>query len=287
MRGEAGIGKTRLVEEAQRTAEEHGLAPHLAWVLDFGGATGRDAIRSLLRSVLAVDSAADPAAAADRIMGEGVVADEDQVFLNDLLDLPQPPALRVVYQAMDNARRLRGKREVMARVVEWACRARPRLLVVEDVHWADRNTLAHLARLAVVARECPCLLLLTTRLDGDPIDAAWRAQAEGASLTTIDLEPLRLDEARSLAMSLWPPAMPSFRAASSAPPAIPCSSSNSSRLGQESGSAAAVPGTVQSLVQARLDRLQATDKAALQAAAVFGQRFERDALDHVLDRAGL
>ena len=92
---------------------------------------------------------------------------------------PQPPALRAVYQAMDNARRHRGKREVMARVVEWACRARPRLLVVEDVHWADRNTLAHLARLAVVARECPCLLLLTTRLDGDPIDAAWRVEAAG------------------------------------------------------------------------------------------------------------
>ena len=259
---------------------------HLAWVLDFGGATGRDAIRSLLRSVLAVDSAADPAAAAAQIMGEGVVADEDQVFLNDLLDLPQPPPLRVVYQAMDNARRLRGKREVMARVVEWACRARPRLLVVEDVHWADRNTLAHLARLAVVARECPCLLLLTTRLDGDPIDAAWRAQAEGASLTTIDLEPLRLDEARSLARSLLATSDVLIQGCVERAAGNPLFLEQLVRLGQESGSAAAVPGTVQSLVQARLDRLQATDKAALQAAAVFGQRFERDALDHVLDRAG-
>ena len=70
------------------------------------------------------------------------------------------------------------------------------LLVVEDVHWADPITLAHLARLAVVASECPCLLLMTTRLDGDPIDQGWRAQADGASLTTIDLGPLRLDEAR-------------------------------------------------------------------------------------------
>ena len=219
-------------------------------------------------------------------MGEGVVADEDQVFLNDLLDLPQPTALRVVYQAMDNARRLRGKREVMARMVGWACRARPRLLVVEDVHWADRNTLAHLARLAVVARECPCLLLLTTRLDGDPIDPAWRAQAEGASLTTIDLEPLRLDEARSLARSLLATSDVLIQGCVERAAGNPLFLEQLVRLGQESGSAAAVPGTVQSLVQARLDRLQATDKAALQAAAVFGQRFERDALDHVLDRAG-
>ena len=40
---------------------------------------------------------------------EGVVADEDQVFLNDLLDLAQPPALRAVYEAMDNARRNPGQ----------------------------------------------------------------------------------------------------------------------------------------------------------------------------------
>ena len=39
-----------------------------------------------------------------------------------------------------------------------------------------------------------------------------------------------------------------------------------------------MPGSVQSLVQARLDRLDPADKAALQAASVLGQRFDRDAL---------
>jgi tetratricopeptide (TPR) repeat protein len=41
---------------------------------------------------------------------------------------------------------------------------------------------------------------------------------------------------------------------------------------------------VQNLVQARVDRLDAADKAALQAASVLGQSFEREALCHLLGR---
>ena len=45
---------------------------------------------------------------------------------------------------------------------------------------------------------------------------------------------------------------------------------------------ATIPGTIQSVVLARLDRLPAHDKAALQAAAVVGQHFGLDVLRHLL-----
>ena len=47
-----------------------------------------------------------------------------------------------------------------------------------------------------------------------------------------------------------------------------------------------VPGSVQSLIQARIDRLAPTDKAALQAASVLGQRFDLASLRHVLGQPG-
>jgi class 3 adenylate cyclase len=52
VRGEAGIGKTHLVEEFRRWAEVEGFAAHTGLVLDFGAATGQDAIRSIVRSLL-------------------------------------------------------------------------------------------------------------------------------------------------------------------------------------------------------------------------------------------
>ena len=45
-----------------------------------------------------------------------------------------------------------------------------------------------------------------------------------------------------------------------------------------------MPGSVQNLVQARLDRLEPEDRQALQAASVLGQRFAPDALRHLLGR---
>jgi class 3 adenylate cyclase len=52
VRGEAGIGKTRLVEEMRRFAEAAGFMSHRGLVLDFGVGTGQDPIRpdAILRS---------------------------------------------------------------------------------------------------------------------------------------------------------------------------------------------------------------------------------------------
>ena len=47
-----------------------------------------------------------------------------------------------------------------------------------------------------------------------------------------------------------------------------------------------VPGSIRSLVQARLDRLALPDKRALQAASVLGQRFTAEALVALLDQPG-
>ena len=52
LRGEAGIGKTRLVQEIRREAERLGLRSHLGLVLDFGAGQGRDAVAGLLLSLL-------------------------------------------------------------------------------------------------------------------------------------------------------------------------------------------------------------------------------------------
>jgi class 3 adenylate cyclase len=262
VRGEAGIGKTRLVEELVRLAVERGFACHIGLVLDFGVGTGRDAIQLLVRSMLGVGTGADAAAAVEaamRALDAGLVPEEDAVFLHDLLDLPQPKELRALYDAMDNAARNRGKRRTVARLVQRASQERPLLLVVEDLHWADEPILAHLARLAATVAECPGLLVMTSRTEGDPLDAAWRARLGGAPLTTVDLGPLRPDEARLLAGTFLQ------ANAGFAERCVARAAGNPLFLEQllrhaEENAEAGVPGSVQNLVQARLDRLEPEDR---------------------------
>lgn len=287
IRGEAGIGKTRLIEEVQRKATESGFACHAAFVLDFGGGVGRDAIRALACSLLGVELTSDTEAvraAAGRALSSGLVAGEDAVFLNDLLNLPQPSELRPIYEAMDTGTRNRGQIGLVARMLDRKSRLRPRLLVVEDLHWADQLVLMQLARLTTVVTQHPVLLIMTSRIEGDPLHETWRAQVSGASLTTIDLGPLPSDDARALAEALLA-ANTAF-----AERCVERAAGNPLFLDQllrhaDESPAVAVPGSIQSLVQERIDRLDSADKTAVQAASVLGQRFAGSAPAHLLDRS--
>ncbi len=286
LRGSAGIGKTRLIEEFRRQAEALGFAYHVGLVLDFGTGAGQDAIGALVRSLLGVagGGGVDDLRAAAEIAAEGLVADEHRVDLNDLLGLSQPLELRALYDAMDHQRRQRGKRETVARLVANASARQPRLLVVEDVHWADRQTLEQLASLAQTVAGAPAVLVMTSRVEGDPLDHAWRATIAGAPLLTIDLGPLRPNEAEELAEAYLEASSEFARRCLERAAGNPLFLEQLLRHAEERAGSG-VPGSVQSLVQARMDQLEPIDKQALLTASIFGQRFSLAALRHLTERS--
>ena len=288
VRGEAGIGKTRMLEEFQKAARATGFACDVGLVLDFGMGTGKDAIRTIVRSLVGLVDTSEPLAvekAAETAISDGLVSLERRVFLNDLLDLQQPIELRTLYSAMENPARNRGKRETIAELVANASRRQPRLLMIEDLHWADRSILEQLATLSETVAECPAILAMTSRTEGDPLDTAWRSSVKGSPLTTIDLAPLRLSEAEVLAGSYR------RRLGDMVERCIARAEGNPLFLNQllhhaEESTESHLPASIQALVQARLDRLAPIDKQALQAASVLGQRFAADDLGALLDQPG-
>ncbi len=63
----------------------------------------------------------------------------------------------------------------------------PLFLRIEDVHWAEPDLLKQLARLASDAETASLFLLLTSRIEGDHLDAAWRNRLGETPLAALDL----------------------------------------------------------------------------------------------------
>lgn len=288
LRGEAGIGKTRLVEELTRLATANGFKTHRGLVLDFGAGEGRDAIRAVVQSLLDIPAGSDRAsrqAAASAIMNAGLVGPERRIFLNDLLALAQSQDERAVYDAMTNATRNEGKRTVLAELLQALAAKQPLVVIVEDIHWADPLVLAHLAKIAATFADCPGLLAMTSRVDGYPLSQAWRSGTGGCPFMTLDLAPLRKEESIRLAASFIDTVKQTTHDCIQRAGGNPLFLEQLLRNVEEHGDGD-VPASIQSLVLARVDRLPFVDKQALQAASVLGQRFALDALRHLIGLPG-
>jgi class 3 adenylate cyclase/tetratricopeptide (TPR) repeat protein len=262
VRGDAGIGKSRLAMELGELAAQCGFVLHRALVLDFGAERGRDAIRALARGM-------------DAFAPVALLAPEREVFLAALLDRDLRQELQALASAMDEATLDLGMQEMLVELARSASRVRPQFLLVEDVHWADAWTHARLASLAELARGQPILMVATTRREAD-VD-----RFAAPALETLDLHPLDPQEMAGLAAHYA--GVPQ----SLAQRCIERADGNPLFLEQlllnvDDVVAQPLPGSIQGLVLARMDRLPVPDRAMLQAAAVLGQRFSLDALRHVL-----
>ncbi len=284
VRGDPGIGKTRLVAEFGELAQGHGLSCHAAAVLDFSVGRGGDAMRNLMRSLLGIAAdagAGDSRTALDEALDAGWVEREQELFLCDLLDIAPRPELRALDAALTGAVREQGARVAISGLVRAAARRRPLLLLVEDVHWADAATLERIAALARVTADGAVLLVLTTRIDGDPTRSGLGDRAREGHVTAFDLAPLAADSAVELASRFAGLDAGALREI------VERAEGNPLFLEQlllNAGSAtlAVLPGSIQALVLARMDQLPVAARHLFQAAAVLGQRFSLEALRYLV-----
>jgi class 3 adenylate cyclase/tetratricopeptide (TPR) repeat protein len=287
--GEAGMGKTRLLEAFTAHAAESGFACHLAVVLDFGAGLALDPIARLAASLLAMPAAARPEdrhEALERGRRHGLIGEGEEMFAADLLDLPLAEPQRATYAAIDSATRARRRVELLVQLVGRASASAPQLLVIEDVHWANPEILQTIAAITHGIGKLPVALVLSTRLEGDPMASPWRAQiASTLPVHRFQLHPLAQAEALQLAGALGSLDRAAIERA------VLRAGGNPLFLEQLLRNAAAgeedsVPGSIQSIVLARLDRLPALDRRALQAASVLGQFFSLPLLRFLIDEPG-
>ncbi|MHB1496978.1 MAG: helix-turn-helix transcriptional regulator [Acidimicrobiales bacterium] len=176
LRGEAGIGKTRLLDELCTLAGARGAAVRLG-------------------------EAREP----EQTRPFGAVSDAFGVSL-----AASDPALaqlaREIYSRPSPTGTLQGATveehylvEQFVAVFEVLCNGSPLVLAVENLHWSDSSTLLLLGRLAGLCRQYPVLVLLTTRASERPEVEAVLAGVSSRGGTTIDLGPLDRDAVSALA----------------------------------------------------------------------------------------
>ena len=152
--GEAGVGKTRLVEEAAARARDAGARVLIGGCIDLGGVglplgPVSDALRSLMRTV-------DPNEVEFLL---GPAREELGRLLPELAPDRGPSLIPVGEEG--NARLL----ELVFGVIQRLAADRPLMLVIQDLHWADRSTLDLVALLVRALRGVRVLLVVTFRSD--------------------------------------------------------------------------------------------------------------------------
>ncbi len=192
--GEAGIGKTRLVTELARRADNAGARIAVGAGVDVGGeaplAMWQELVPQLARTV------PPPPEHADWPAELGRLAPDIAARLGR--DKPPPPV------SSPELERLRVFDAVL-RLVEWAASGRPVLLVAEDVHRGDPASMqlcAHIGR-RLAAR--PVLFVLTRR-DRPERPAADALLADlagrGVEIAEVELGPLSEAEVAAVARSV-------------------------------------------------------------------------------------
>jgi DNA-binding SARP family transcriptional activator/tetratricopeptide (TPR) repeat protein len=191
IRGEAGIGKTRLATELRLRAAQSGARTAACAALDLGGTAPLSLWAELIRELLP----ALPAPPADAAWPADLA-----VLVSELPGHFGRSATPTIAVAPD-LQRTRLFEAVVA-LLGWAARDTPLLLVLEDAHDADPASLELAGYAARRVAELPVLMLVTRRqlpasADADRLEQALRAR--GLVSCELSLGPLSAEAVTALA----------------------------------------------------------------------------------------
>jgi class 3 adenylate cyclase/tetratricopeptide (TPR) repeat protein len=279
--GEAGVGKSRLVEEFMRSAAAQATVLR-GRCLPYGdGITFwplAEAVRQAAR-IVERDSAAEARQKLCALLDDGDVVARVQSAIG-LSEEPFP------VQDVSWASR---------RLFETLATERPLVVVFDDVHWAEA-TFLELVEYVVANGEAPVLLLCSTRRELIERQPEW-STSERAS--RIELAPLSADDTSAVAEHLLGSAgldenvrARIVEAAEGNPLFVEQLLSmliDEGLIQFEDGcwratgevEHVAVPPTIQALLASRIDGLSRDERSVIEPAAVIGQLFVRDAVRHL------
>jgi DNA-binding NarL/FixJ family response regulator len=289
--GDAGVGKTRLLAELRHRALEAGHRVLVGHCLDFG-----DSALPYLPFSEAFGRLATESPALAQSLVEAAPAIARLMPARRVLPSPSaPPDVERLDRPADGATDEApedphlDRPDLFAAVhtaLETLGRAQPLLLLVEDVHWADRSTREMLSYLFSRRFTAPVAIVASYRSDDlhrrHPLRQTASEWARLPAVTRIDLAPLGENDVRSLVESLHPEPL-SERAVRG----IVDRAEGNAFFTEELVQAAdlgpdAMPWGLVDVLLVRLDRLDEDARLVVRAASASGRRVPHALLQSVV-----
>jgi class 3 adenylate cyclase/tetratricopeptide (TPR) repeat protein len=278
--GEAGIGKSRVIEALQQ--EVSGEA-HARINLQCSPYHSDSALYPIIQHLNRRVGTAPDDAPGERVeklktlLGTRQIADPAALpLLAELLSIPLTDAAPPTSPAQRKAATLTLTAEIMMRAGD----GNPMLIVLEDAHWIDATTLEMMTRLADSIQRAPLLVVVSARPDFTP---PWLSRPHA---TLITLGRLGRPECMQVVASVAAAhglAAETVAAIVARTDGVPLFVEELTRSVMESPGADSVPATLKDSLMARLDRLGGAREVA-QIAAVIGRQFTFALLEAVAAR---
>lgn len=282
IRGEPGIGKSRLVHEFEAWLQGKDVRVFRIDCRSDGASVSFMPFAELLRSALSISE-------------HSTAADIETRIVNMLENLGMKTETTLPYLlALLGKRREDGSddgmspdmvgdrmRQVIVDIIARICKASPVVMLIEDLHWVDPGSEQIIDRLASLERQIPLMMVCTSRPQYDPV---WRSFDH---TTTIDPRLLSDTGVSALILERLPE---KFRTAGAAPLIIRKAEGNPLYAeeiakflllkgeGEVTDAGlngdALLPMNLQNMVLERFDKLPEAGRNLLQAASVMGRKFD-------------
>ncbi len=276
--GDAGIGKSRLVEELRAQVRDEVRGERLIRCSPHHTSTPLYPVLQLLEQLIDLDRGETGAEQAERLerwltsaMPEA--GEEETALLADLLSIVTEGESE---QALPPREARNAMLQLLERVLVGDPATHPLLFIVEDLHWADPTTIELLERIVPGLPSLGVAALFTFRRDFEPSWARWVRVSE------LDLGPLGGEDVREMVASRGAQLDgTALRRVEQAAEGVPLFVEEMVKLLAEEppggGQAGVVPATLQGLMAERLDRLPQL-AGVIDTAAVLGREFEGEVL---------
>lgn len=280
--GDPGLGKSRVTHEFIGAIPQANVENLEAGALETDLRSGFVVIRKVLQALFGVGDAEAPVSAAEKVLAAWATQGLDERLLAPIMATLELPVADPNWAAISGRERSQRMQDAVVALLLFLGRARPVVLLVEDLHWIDAESEAILARLAQVAPTAHLLLILTCRPEYD------RGAFAAAGPAEIRLPALSEAEAEALLVHLVgsDPELDPLRASvTDACKGNALFLEETVRALAETGKLQGQPGryrpsgkveeiavsaSIQAIVDARFERLDADAKRLAEVASIFG-----------------